>query len=440
MDHDRSSEGRGAGQELRLLFLVLTNDVGSDRIVSRMVREGVACAVLGRADGFAARVGGLGPVFGPPPFAGAWGVALWARGRLAGIARRWRPDLVVPLDDMAAHLLRDLAGDRRTDPGLRGLLGASLGPAEGFAVACSRERLVDLAAGLGLRVPAQRRVPDIADARAAAAEWGYPVVLKREQTCGGVGVAIVPDPQGLDRAFRAAARRARLKRRLRRWLGARTGHDGALTLQAFVPGALAMRMVACAGGTVLEGVSFAAERLHPAPVGASTMLRPIDNADMDGAARRIVGHLGSSGFVSFDFLLSPSGAATLIEMNPRPIASGHLGALFGRDVYGAFLAHRHGGAAHADAGPPRMEPRSVALFPREIDRDPASDAVAPGAAAHHDVPWDEPAVLEAYRAWLLARHPAQRGLVERLLAPAGPVASPPDRGGDLLHLCPSTSA
>jgi len=278
-----------------------------------------------------------------------------------------------------------------------------------------------------VRTPGQRRIRDAAEARTAAADLGFPLMLKREGTCGGSGVMLVRDEAELARAFHAAERKARVKRAMRRLFGFRAFDDGsALTLQAFVTGGLAMRTVACEAGHVLAGMSFAADRLDPPVTGSSTVIRPVDNAEMDEAARRLVAALGCSGFVSFDFLLSRDGRATLIEMNARPVGSGHLAARFGYDLYGAWLK-RFPGFSVSESRSLEEAPRSVALFPKEMQRDPESPCLQPGTDHLHDIPWDEPRIVASYRDRLMLRHPGHADAIARRLASVPDASRPAQR-------------
>lgn len=131
---------------------------------------------------------------------------------------------------------------------------------------------------------------------------------------------------------------------------------------------------------------------------SSTVLKPINSPAMDEAARRLVASLGCSGFVSFDFILDASRQPWLLEMNPRPIGSTHLGRLFGHDLAHAFITHE----ARRDPQPPAS--LAVALFPKELERDP-SGALIDGGLVVHDVPWDEPAIVAAYVDHLARCHP-----------------------------------
>ncbi|WP_237479827.1 hypothetical protein [Lichenibacterium dinghuense] len=404
----------------RILFVSLSDDIGSERIVCEMGRLGAACAVMSRAGAVAALSSRVSRHHRLPSRGGLWGAALGVGRGLAVLTREWRPDALVPLDDMAAGALRDLATAPRTPSDVRRLLQTSLGDPGHYRTACSRARLIESAAGLGLRTPAQRPARDAAEAEAAAAALGFPLMVKREGTCGGSGVAVARDRAELAAAFRAADRRARAKRILRRLAGFRPDRDDPpITLQAHVAGELAVHTVACARGRVLDGVGFAAELCHPPVTGSSTLLRPLAHPEMEAAAGRLVAALGLSGFASFDFIVSADGAAHLIEMNARPVGSGHLGRRFGHDLYGAWLAGLSGRPAPAAPAAPAAAPppRAVALFPKEVARDPASRHAA-ASDVLHDVPWDEPAIVEAYRARVLLLKPDAGPLLARLIGPA----------------------
>lgn len=398
----------------RVLFLSLFNDVGSDRIVAAMGRLGACCGVIASSDAFAARSRFVDRLFRLPRFGRYWTRSLFFAGRLARITQAWRPDLVIPLDEFSARTLRDPRLYRKAQPAVRSLLERSLGRPDRFDAICSRHRLVEMAHALGIRTPPQQAVDDIAAAKRAAADLGYPVVLKREQTCGGAGVAIAHDEDSLAHAYRRAARKAATKRSVQRILGLKNADESPLVLQRHVPGPLAFRIVACCEGEVLDGISFLSDRAHPAVTGASTILRPIERADMDEATRKLVAALRCSGLVSLDFILRPDGEAVLIEMNPRPVASGHLGRLFGHDIYAALLDNFRGTLA-APAPAMGARPSAIALYPRELDRDPRSASIDAPISVLHDVPWDDPDVVRAYAAWLERRHPADRSHLRALL-------------------------
>lgn len=407
----------------RLLFLSLSDDMGSERIVVEMGRRGAVCEVLARRDSLAATSKRVTRHHRLPSLGGVWVAARSLARALEDVATDRTPDAVIPLDDMAARLLRSVAVRSRTSHALRALLERSLGHPAHFATACCRARLIETAQGLGVLTPSQRRAGDLAEAAAAAREVGYPLMVKREATCGGSGVTLVRDEAALAEAFRDAAAKARVKRVLRGLVGLGSDPaDAPITLQAHVAGRLAMRTVACLEGRVLEGVSFRAERLDPPVTGSSTVVHPLAHPEMDAAAQRLVAALGLSGFASFDFIIAEDGRAHLIEMNARPIGSGHLGTRFGHDVYGAWL-RGFPGFRDAVASVEPVRAGAVALFPKELKRDPASPDLEPGTPVFHDVPWDEAGVIAAYRGRLLRRDPSAAAAIARHL-PTGPDEEP----------------
>ena len=400
----------------RILFLSLSDDAGSERIVSEMSRRGAHCSVMARAGSVVARPLGVVGRFVLPGWAGPSTAAFGLARRLRSAARACAADAVIPLDDFAAAMLRDIAMTARADDELKSLLTRSLGDPAHYRTSGCRDLLIEAARAADVRTPAQGRAANLAEARAAAIALGFPLMLKRESTCGGAGVILVADDRELVAAFGRATRRARAKRAGRWLLGFRAAqHSAPITLQAHVMGTLALRTVACQEGHVLSGVTFAAARLNPPVTGSSTVVQPIAHSEIEAAASRLVAALGCSGFVSFDFIVAEDGSAYLIEMNARPVGSGHLGALFGCDLYGAYLSQFSG---FRDAAPPTSREhatRRIALFPKEMLRDPDSPDLMPDADIIHDVPWHEPAVIEQYGAMLVQRHPQEADSIKRRL-------------------------
>lgn len=400
-----------AGPSLRILFVALSNDIGSERVIGAMSRCGVECAVVSPSSFFCTQTHATQRHFPIPHHYGFWYGTLFVRRRLEQALRVWSPRLIMALDDQAARLLRGLAVDPRVSLELRKILVESLGAPEGYFASVDRRACMDLAARLGINKPAHCEDTTVEAATAAAELWGYPVVVKNENTCGGKGVAIVRDPTALmaklpQQSIAAWPRRLKLlaKRALFSLAGFGPSPVFACMLQSFVPGVPAFRTLAAWKGHVIAGVSFAVEQTHPGAVGASTIIRHVENDEMDRACAAMTSALGCSGFVSFDFMLDrETGRAALIEMNPRSVGSTHLGALFGHDICAAFVAKVTGGP-QPDTRPATSAP-AIALFPKELERDPNSPYLK-RPDVFHDVPVNDPALLEAYTRWLATVHSA----------------------------------
>lgn len=407
----------------RILFLSLTDYSWSHRPVAEFGRLGCECAVMSPPDFACAPTRFAAVHFRLPRHSGLWLGLLAAPSRLERAKRDWRPDLIVPLDDVSAWLLRGLATDHSVSADLRRLIEASLGSPAGYDAVCSRVRFLELAKRIGVRAPSSRAV-DKASAQAAAEAMGYPVMIKVDQTAGGYGVRIARDPAQLAEGMEACGlgqggllRRGRRAMRRLVWRLGRLSATPAkiFELQQYIRGVPAMRTMAAWQGRVLAGASFVSECVDPQPFGASTTVRFIDHPEMDATTERLVAALGISGFVSFDFVIAETGgAAFVIECNPRVISSSHLGRLFGQDLCGA-LARQLGwpAAALETAASPKEAP--IALFPHEIARDPDSARLRSGSGILHDVPWDDPGVVQHCYRQLLQLHPGHAAAIARLL-------------------------
>lgn len=408
----------------RILFFALANDIGQERLPAQLTKLGASCAMLSPPGLYVTKTRYLEPRFNLPPNCGFWLSMPFARTTLEAAVRCWQPHLLVALDDVAALLLRNLHGMRSVSQGLRNLIATSFGTPCGYRAACSRAKLMEIGAQLPVRIPRYHIADDMNATLKAAAAWGYPVVLKAEHTCGGRGVVIAANAaelraaMALQKGARALWRRWRAagKHCLWKLAGITDGGHGPSVLQEMIRGVPAMRTVGTWNGEVLEGASFVAERIHPEPTGASSMVRHIEHPEMEATTRLLVRALGCSGFVSFDFVLDArDGAAYLIEMNPRPIGTTHLGRVFGHDIVGALFASLCG-EPKPQCAPGTWVPESVALFPKELERDPAKPERLTSSTVFHDVPDDDPGVVAAYLRRLSRIHPQAAEEIARFVA------------------------
>jgi hypothetical protein len=387
----------------RLLFISLTNSVaGGERTIGEMAGNGTECAVLSPPNYYCQETKFAQHRFLLPPQFRMWFANLFVWPALEIILRVWQPDLILPLDNIAASLLMGLAVRSRTSARLRQLLLRSLGSARGFQPASSRAELVKLAEQIGLKHAVSRSTGDMGSLDDTIASVGYPVVIKQEWTCGGCGVTIAADERAVRRAIavgqwqRTSIKRLRHLARQLMWsaAGQLPLTTDLIQIQSFVKGRLAIRTVAAWEGQELEGASFLAECVHPSPTGSSTVVLPFAHSEMEQATKRLVAALGCSGIVSFDFVIGESNQeAYLIEMNSRPIGVTHLGRLFGRDICKALLEQLGWQAIPNGAFTPK--PDAVALFPREVERN-SNSAWLFRVGTVHDVPWEDSGLLESY--------------------------------------------
>ena len=314
-----------------------------------------------------------------------------------------RPDLIVPCDDRVVRRLHQLhteAARPRDSAWIVALIERSLGRPASFPIVRRRDSLAALAALDNVRAPWTDSIRKISEFRRWVAEHGLPAMLKLDGTSGGEAVIPVSDSATLGRAFlgmqlrRAGLSRLRLARRNRDvhllfdYLS-----DGApgISVQAHVPGRPANCAVACWCGDVLAATAVETVRLKT-PLGASSVVRVVEGAQMKAAARAIVRHLGLSGMCGFDFMLDDaSGAAHLIEINPRATQINHLRLGAGHDLPAALRLALEGLPQPVPAPVAEVD---IALFPQEWSRDRNSPHLL--RTGYDDVPYEEPELLRRY--------------------------------------------
>jgi predicted ATP-grasp superfamily ATP-dependent carboligase len=167
-------------------------------------------------------------------------------------------------------------------------------------------------------------------------------------------------------------------------------------MQQFIPGKPATTSFACWQGRLLAAnhmETLAAQDTN----GPASVLRRIENPQMDEAAARLAARFELSGLHGLDYICDEDGQAHLIEINPRSPQTSYLSFGAGHDLVCALVARVDG---HARPPRPRIASNTVALFPQEWMRDPASPYLA---NAFHDVPWDDPALIRAWMATQQAR-------------------------------------
>ena len=305
-------------------------------------------------------------------------------------------DLVVPADERAIDLLRATHARAGGGSPIANLIERSLGSAPAFTLGGRKSRFVALAREEGVAMPATSVVPDLAVLRAVVAQGRFPLVLKQDDTFGGMGVRIVHDVPEAERAFAELSANRGLRGAIKEALhrldpGCLARRGRPVTLQQFIAGRPANRAVACDRGQVLAGLSVEVLQASSA-TGPATVVRLIDHDDMTEAARKIVARLQLSGLVGFDFMIeAATGRAWLLEMNVRPTQICHLAVDRDSDMIGALATRLGASPVRSLSAVPE---RTIALYPQEIWRDPNSKHFA---SAFHDVPWHLPQFVDAYR-------------------------------------------
>jgi hypothetical protein len=314
-----------------------------------------------------------------------------------------RPDLIVPGDDLSTrhlhHLYRRERGHGQNGNQTCALIERSFGSPESFPIVYERAAFMRLAEEAGIRVPKTGVIANLEELKRWTAQMGFPVVLKADGTSGGDGVRIARTLEEAKRALRGLQAPPLLARAFKRALVDRDRtliwpsllrRRPVVSAQTYVPGREATSTVACWKGTVLAALHFEVINKKYA-VGPATVMRVVENAEMSSAVEKMVRRLNLSGVHGFDFMLeAKTEDAYLIEINPRTTQVGHLALGPGRDLAPALYAAMSGIAVQPR--PKVTEKDTIALFPQEWERDPASAFLC---SAYHDVPWDEPELIRA---------------------------------------------
>jgi biotin carboxylase len=251
----------------------------------------------------------------------------------------------------------------------------------------------------GVRVPETATISNSAELDAWLARFGFPTVLKANGTSGGTGVRITHTSAEARRGLEVLQAPPLMARAIKRALFDRdrtllrpsfSRERSKVTAQSFVSGKEATSAVACWKGTVLSSLHFEVlQKSHAS--GHATVLRRIEHPEMNATVEKMTRRLQLSGVHGFDFMLEArSGDAYLIEINPRSTQVGHLSFGPGHDMSSALFSAVTG--TPAIAAPRTTENDTIALFPQEWLRDPASAFLY---SSYHDVPWDEPELLRA---------------------------------------------
>ncbi|MGH3102940.1 MAG: acetyl-CoA carboxylase biotin carboxylase subunit [Gaiellaceae bacterium] len=161
-------------------------------------------------------------------------------------------------------------------------------------------------------VPGTEGEVSLAEARAAAAELGYPVLVKAVAGGGGKGMRLVATPAELEGAYATAAREAE----------AAFGDGGVYLEKALVPARhVEVQVLADGAGGVLTlgDRECSIQRRHQKLIeeSPSPALTAESREEMEAAAERACRAIGYRNAGTFEFLVGPDGAFSFIELNAR---------------------------------------------------------------------------------------------------------------------------
>jgi hypothetical protein len=319
----------------------------------------------------------------------------------------WSPDLLVCSDDRAVrelHLLHRQASDvldEENEKALVDLIELSLGDPNSFATADANSNFIDYAKNIGVRCPESNIARDYLTLVKEVESATYPIAIKADGSFGGRAVRIVNNPDQAWEGLRELVLpflwpdpiKQLIGKLMPRSLFARLFQRRTVRLQDLIVGRDVNRAVVCWKGEVLAGFSVAAIETSY-PHGPATVIRIIDNPEMEAAAASLVRSLKLSGLIGFDFILDAASQAWLLEMNPRVTPICHLSLEDGTNLAGALFSRMTG--SKPNDNPPIVKGNAIALFPQELRRSECSEYLdSSKQVVYHDVPWSEPKFVYA---------------------------------------------
>ena len=308
------------------------------------------------------------------------------------------PDLIVPCDDRAVFHLLQLR-EEAEHAAISDLITFSLGNPAVYPRLMARHSFMAEAAAIGVTT-----APSIAVIREEQLEepltaFGFPAVLKADESWGGDGVAVVYDLEAARRIFRRFTAPANPLRQMARAMKRRDAHFlpsargrkiPGVSVQKFIAGRPATTSFACWQGEIVGINHFDVVENCGGDTGPASVVRRVNCLWMEDATQRIASHFNLSGLHGLDFMRDEDGVAHLIEINPRATPTSHLALGLDHDPTAALLTAALG---HPATPRPAVTDRElIALFPQEWRRNSESAHLSSG---FHDAPWEDPELLRA---------------------------------------------
>jgi glutathione synthase/RimK-type ligase-like ATP-grasp enzyme len=318
--------------------------------------------------------------------------------------KKCAPGLLVCTDDRSVAQLirlhqRAATSDDQSLRKISELIELSLGPPASFPAMRSKGEFLSRAAAEGLRCPKTFVAQTSRPLEVVPAELTYPIVIKADQSYGGVCVRIVRCSAEVRSTVWELQTPTHWRIMFRKSVGAILGSQSltrfnlplrrTVSVQQFISGRPSNRAVICWKGKVLAGISVEALEVTD-ECGPASVIRVIEHPEMTRAVDRAVECLNLSGFVGFDFIVDSLDQAWMIEMNPRVTPICHFSLTDGTNLAASLYAETTGVQPLSRARAVNRGP--IALFPNEGHRSASSEYLLFG---QHDVPWQEPEVVLA---------------------------------------------
>jgi len=220
-------------------------------------------------------------------WAGLWSIKM--------AIENWSPDLLVCCDDEAIRQLHHLHR-RASEPGgcsaLVALIEASLGDPKGFLPAREKSRFISLVQSTcGVRCPKTVVIPKDHKRECQIGSLSYPIVVKADESHGGMGVRLANNKDEAETAISDLANSLRWPTSMAGSVGSKVfewmpRRRRTLCLQEYITGRAANVAVMCYEGRVLAGICVEVVETQ-CKFGPASVIRVIDQCRNDSRGRDV---------------------------------------------------------------------------------------------------------------------------------------------------------
>jgi hypothetical protein len=309
----------------------------------------------------------------------------------------FKPDLIIPGDEDTILALQNVASIIKHLPFLNSIyrtIRKSLADEKFDHLVLSKSDLQQKCIEWGVRTPKNKIVKTSIEACEVAKQIGYPVVIKHDSGYGGSGVVICDSEEVLLAHFKQienVSLLAKIKAHIKDMLFVSILRpNGVISIQQFIKGEIGQSPFCAFNGEVIATNPMQKVHTYPGKTGPSSVLKGIEDKDIENFVKIIAKNLNYNGFGSVDYMISEDNQLLhVIELNPRPTPTCHMQSNHvTNDLCEAFAC----GLKAIPYVPKKFWPFTVAMFPGEKKRDPKSPYLT---NSYHDIPVDDPELEKA---------------------------------------------
>jgi hypothetical protein len=309
----------------------------------------------------------------------------------------FKPDRIIPGDEDTILALYNLSNSLEKIPFFKKiskLIRRSLTPKEFDSIILCKSDFQDKCQEWGLRTPKNIILDNLEMALTSAAQMGYPVVLKYDSGYGGSGVFICQNDEDIKKYFPQMEKITiveKFKKSIKDFLFVSIFNDeNKISLQQYIEGFVGQSPFVSHNGEVFALNPMLKLKTFPGKTGPTSVTQGFENEDIENFVRTVAEKLSYNGFGSLEFMIDDiTKQLFIIEMNPRPTPTCHLGS---EHVPNDLCDMLYKGLNSIRREVKAFTPYTVALFPGEKKRDPNSPYLT---ETYHDVPLNDPNLLRA---------------------------------------------